>query len=356
MPSFRDDLHSIGAYVPGKPIEEVMRQYGLTEIVKLASNECPQPPLAPVLDAIADAAGSANRYPDSAAHDLTAALADSYRIAPENVWVGPGSSSLLASIALAMGGPGTSAVFSDRSFVLYGIATSYAAATAVTTPLLPTATIDTDALVDAIRPDTTVLYMCNPNNPTGTYVEPDKIDRLVASVPERVLLVIDEAYEEYVTAPDHRSAIPHALERPNVVVTRTFSKIYGLAGLRVGYAIGQPRTISSLRRLQLPFATTTVSMAAAEESLRHPELIAQRVKENAIGREMLFSELERLGMNPAESQTNFVQFQPTTDAGALTQQLLERGVIVRSFGRDIRITVGDEAENNRFLKTLRELI
>ena len=356
MPSFREDLHSIGAYVPGKPIEEVMRQYGLTEIVKLASNECPQPPLAPVLDVIADAARSANRYPDSAAHDLTAALARFYEVAPDNVWVGPGSSSLLASIALAMGGPGSSAVFSEQSFVLYGIATSYAAAEAVKTPLLPTATIDTTALANAIRPDTTVLYMCNPNNPTGTYVEPDEIDRLVASVPSRVLLVVDEAYEEYVTAPGHRSALPHALNNRNVVVTRTFSKIYGLAGLRVGYAIGQPETISSLRRLQLPFATTTVSMAAAEESLRHPELIAQRVKENAIGRELLYNELQRLGMHPAESQTNFVQFRPEADAAVLTQQLLERGVIVRRFGSDIRITVGHTAENNRFLETLRELI
>jgi len=356
VPAFRKDLDSIGVYAPGRPIEEVMRDYGITDVVKLASNESPEPPFAPVQHAIAAAAAEAHRYPDTGSHYLTLALADHLGVAPDEVWVGPGTTPILASIAQAMGGPGTSAVFSQLSFVMYSIISAAAWTKTITVPIGTDMHLDSSAMVAAARPDTTVLYFCNPNNPTGTYVAPETIDELVAAVPDDVLVVIDEAYEEYVTHPAHRSAILHALARRNVIVTRTFSKIYGLAGLRVGYAVGRADTVGSLRRLQLPFATTAIGQAAALEALRHQDLVAARAKENSQGRDQLSAGLARFGLSFLESQTNFVLFRPESNAAELGEALMQRGVIVRPMGEYIRVTVGTELENTRFLHTLGELL
>ena len=356
MPAFRKDLSSIGVYSPGKPIEEVMREYGVTDIVKMASNECPQEPFTEVQDAITKAARESHRYPDTAAYNLTIDIAELHGVQPDQVWVGPGSTPILVSIALAMGGPGTSAVFSDQSFIMYTIATAYAGAEPIRVPIGSDLRMDVDGLAAAVRPDTTVLYLCNPNNPTGTYISAAAVARLIDNVPDDVLVVVDEAYEEYLTAPDHTSAIHLAVERDNVVVTRTFSKIYGLAGLRVGYVIGAAETIAELRRLQVPFATTNVSLAAAREALRHPELVAERAKTNSRGRDELAAGLRTLGLGCVDSQTNFVLMGPVTNAAALSEKLLHLGVIVRPFGDHIRVTVGSTDENTRFLSTLERLL
>ncbi len=356
MPAFRKDLSSIGVYSPGKPIEEVMREYGVTDIVKMASNECPQEPFAEVQDAIAVAARESHRYPDTAAYNLSIDIANHHGVQPDQVWVGPGSTPILVSIALAMGGPGTSAVFSDQSFIMYTIATAYAGAEAIRVPIGSDLRMDVDGLVAAVRPDTTVLYLCNPNNPTGTHISADTVSRLLDNVPSDVLIVVDEAYEEYATAPDHASAIPLAVERDNVVVTRTFSKIYGLAGLRIGYVIGAAATIAELRRLQPPFATTNVSLAAARAAMGHQELVADRVKDNAAGRDQLTAGLRALGVDCVDSQANFVLMGPVADAAAVSEKLLHQGVIVRPFGDRIRVTVGTDVENRRFLAEFEELL
>lgn len=356
MPAFRKDLSSIGVYSPGKPIEEVMREYGVTDITKMASNECPQEPFPAVQEAIAAAARESHRYPDTAAYNLSLDIASHHGVHPNQVWVGPGSTSILESIALAMGGPETSAVFSDQSFVMYTIATAYAGAEAIRVPIGPELRLDVDAMAAAVRPDTTVLYVCNPNNPTGTHLAGAAVSRLVDNVPDDVLVVVDEAYEEYVTAPDHVSAIQLAVDRDNVVVTRTFSKVYGLAGLRIGFVIGTAATLAELRRLQVPFATTNVSLAAARVALRHQELVAERVKDNTRGRDELAAGLRALGIECLASQTNFVLMGPVTDAAGLTEKLLHLGVIVRTFGDRIRVTVGSSAENARFLATLEQLL
>jgi len=356
VPTFRKDIESIGVYIPGKPIEDVMREFGLSDIVKLASNECPEEPFVPVQEAIAASAAESNRYPDTMAFDLSSALAEHHSIHRDNILVGPGSSPILISIAHAVGGEGTSAVFAQRSFILYKIITTISRAEAIMVPLDAELRHDTEALIGAVRDDTTVIYVCNPNNPTGTYIPPAEVDRIVAAVPSSVLVVIDEAYEEYVTAGEHRSAIPHALQHDNVVVLRTFSKIYGIAGLRVGYAVGRAETIAQLRRLQAPFAIPNVSLAGAREALCHQDLVAERAKTNARGRSQLAAGLDELGVAHVPSETNFVFIRPENDGGELTERLLQRGVIVRQFGRFIRVTVGTEAENIRFLETLGELI
>ncbi len=214
VPQFRKDIESIGVYVPGKPIDDVMREFGLTDIVKLASNECPEEPFTAVQEAVAAAAAYSHRYPDTMAFDLSGALAELHSIDRDNLLVGPGSSQILMSTAHAVGGPGTSAVFADNSFLLYSIITKMSRGQAIVVPLDDELRHDVDALIRAVREDTTVLYVCNPNNPTGTYIAPEEIDRIVAEVSSDVLVVVDEAYEEYVSAPGHRSSIVMSFSKP----------------------------------------------------------------------------------------------------------------------------------------------
>jgi histidinol-phosphate aminotransferase len=307
------------------------------------------PPWPEVQEAIVDAIASTCRYPDMTAHVLTEAIAAYLEVDPAHVWVGAGSTQLLTLITLAAAEPGTTTVFADPSFVVYPIATLLAGAEAVKVPLDGDQRHDLRAMAAAVRDDTRVLYVCNPNNPTGTYVSAAAVTELVDSVPDDILVLVDEAYGEYVTAPDWATAIPLALERPNVVVTRTFSKVFGLAGLRVGYAIGAPPTLASFLATQPPFSVTTLGQAAATEALRHVDRLEQRVKENEIGREFLAAELAHRGVAVVPSQANFVWVVPEDDPAAIAERMLHQGVIVRAMGPGIRISVGTEDENERVM-------
>ena len=283
LPTFRPDLAAIPRYVPGKPIDEVAREYGIDSIDKLASNECPVEPFPEVQAVVAAAASGLNRYPDSAGFELTAAIARHHGIASENVWIGAGSSENLRCTALSVGGPGTSAVFAAPSFVMYTIGTRLAHAEPIVVPLTADFSHDLDAMAAAIRPDSTVVYVCNPNNPTGGIRSGSDVRSFIESVPDRVTIVVDEAYAEYVTDEAYESMVQLAIERSNVVVTRTFSKIYGLAGLRVGYAVGSEDLLDSLRTPQPPFSVNSVAQAAAIEALRHRDQVARRRDDNAEG-------------------------------------------------------------------------
>lgn len=352
MPKFRSYLHAIPRYVPGKPIDEVARELGLARIDKLASNENPESPFPDVLDVMHTAASEVNRYPDSDAYHLTGALAEMYKVEPGEVWVGGGSSDLLRAIALATSGPDTSSVFAWPSFVLYRICARLTGSAAIEVPLTERHGHDLDAMVGAIRDDTTIVYVCNPNNPTGGHLGGDAVRRFVDAVPPDVLVVIDEAYAEYVTADDYDSMIPDAVERENVIVLRTFSKVYGLAGLRIGYAIGNEALLAEVKRTQGPFATTSIAQAAAIESLKHQDGVRQRAVVNAYGRAAIVNALVDRGLEPAPTQANFVYFEPETDANDLADALMREGVIVRPLGDGIRVTIGTDEENGRFIAAL----
>ncbi len=356
MPKHRSDLLSIPRYVPGKPIDEVARDLGLSSIDKLASNECPTAPFPAVIDAIAEAASGVNRYPDSDSYSLTRALARFHGIEPDEVWVGAGSTDLLRSIALSVSGPGTSSVYAWPSFVLYRLCALLTGATAIEIPLTDGYHHDLDAMADAITDTTTTVYVCNPNNPTGGHIDGVRLREFVASVPEDVLIVIDEAYAEYVTADDYESQLVTAPSRPNVVVLRTFSKVYGLAGLRVGYAVGNRELVSRLMRTQAPFTVTSVAQAAAIEALKHQTEVRERAVINAYGRAAIATALVDRGFEPAPTQTNFVYFEPDGNPGDLSDALLKEGVIVRPLGRGIRVSVGTDEENGRFLAALDRVI
>ncbi len=349
MPTYRPDLGAIPVYTPGKPIDEVARDFGIEEIVKLASNECPVPPFPEVQEAIAAATATLHRYPENSAYRLVAGLAEHYGLPADNFWVSAGSTQVLGTVSLSAGGRGTSIVFAEPSFVMYGIYAIICGSESIRVPLDANHRHDLDGMLAAVRDDTTIVYVCNPNNPTGTHASADEIRRFVDAVPDRVLIVIDEAYAEFATAPDFATAIPLALQRDNVIVTRTFSKAYGLAGLRVGYAVGQPGTISMLRRTQLPFTVTTLGQVAATEALRHQEQLQRRVEDNAAGRTWLTEQLGARGVRVADSQTNFVMLLDDHDPKALAQAFMERGVIIRTLGGMIRVSVGTPAENERFI-------
>ena len=356
MPRFRDDLDAIPTYDPGPPTAEIAAKLGVEGIIELAANECPADPFPEVVEAIAAAAASLNRYPLSDSKYLVEALAAHHGLAHDRFWVGPGSTGILTAIALAASGPGSSVVFGDPSFVVYRMAALLASAEPIAVPLDSEWRFDTEAMVAAIRPDTSILYFCNPNNPTGTHRSSSLVEQLVASVPDSVTLVIDEAYAEYATAPDYASAIPLTLERDNVIVSRTFSKVYGLAGARVGYALGDPATLRSLSRPQFPYATGTLSQVAAIEALRHQDRVRERVAANSVGRTFLADELRRLNQFAIDSQTNFVLWKPTRDPAALGTELLEAGIMVRPMGPWIRVTVGSEAENQALIDTVAQLV
>ena len=352
MPKFRPDLGQIRSYVPGKAIDKVARELGIADIVKVASNEHPEPPFVEVTAAITAAAEQTHRYPQDPGHELGRALADHHGVSPRHVLVGAGSSQLLECIALAMGGPGTSAVYADPSFSLYPIITAVAGSRANEVAIDAVLRLDLKAMAAAVAEDTTVVYVCNPNNPTGTHVSAEAVTAFIAGISPDVLIVVDEAYADYATAPDFATALPHAVERDNVIVLRTFSKIYGLAGLRIGYGIGHGATLAALRKIQAPFSVTAVAQAAALIALDLEDRRVQRVQQNAAQRDRLEAELAARSLEFAHSQTNFVWFHPGLDATAIADAILRDGVIVRPMGPWIRVTVGTAAENGRFLDAL----
>ena len=352
-------MAAIPPYEAGRPIEEVARSVGLdpATVVKLASNESPVPPFPEVVEAIAAAAVASNRYPDNDWHRLAEALADGLGIRPDQLMFGGGSSELLRVISLAVGGPGTKAVYPWPSFIIYRLASALAGTTATEVPLTSDYRVDLDAMAAAVTADTTVAFVCNPNNPTGTYRSGAEVARFVDSVAETTLVVVDEAYFEYATAGDFRSAIELALARPNVVVLRTFSKVYSLASLRVGYAVGQPATLADLRRAQAPFTVSGLAQAAAATAIRYPQRVAERVRFNHEERIRMEKEFEGRNVEFVPSQANFVYLRPQGIAGGAFEGLLHKGVIVREFNEGwIRVTIGSVEENDRFLAALDSLI
>ena len=352
MPRFRPDLGRIPVYSSGRTSEEVGREHGLDSIIKLASNESPYEPFAPVIDAIAREASGVNRYPDNGAHALRHVLGEFLDVDPRQVWIGGGSNELMYVTALAVGGPGTSAVYAAPSFGLYHIATQLAMAEGIEVPLDSDHRHDLDGMLGAIRPDTTAVYLCNPNNPTGTHVSAAGVEAFVDAIPDRILVIIDEAYFEFSTAADFASALPLALERDNVVVAHTFSKAYGLAGLRAGYFVGSVATLDELRRIQLPFSVSTLAQVAAIEALKHQDLVAARVAANRSGLEAITAGLRRRGLEFAESQANFVYVRPPIPATECLEAMAALGVIVRDVGDAVRISVGTDQENQRLFQAL----
>lgn len=359
MLRIRPDIASIRPYVPGRHIDEVAREIGMRpdEIVKLASNESPEGPFPGVVEAVAAVLTESNRYPDNDFHQLRRVVSGAIEVPPDHLWFGNGSVSLLSHLALTIGGPGSTAVYAWPSFVMYRIVSRWAMSEPVEVPLADGFVHDLDALRGAIRDDTSVVYLANPNNPTGTLVAAAAINEFIDSVPEEVLIVVDEAYHHFVDDMSYATAIPQALARPNVVVLRTFSKVYALAAHRVGFGIAQPGTISELMKSQAPFSVSQVAQVAAAASLGNPDELARRVAANAAGRLRMLGVLTERDIQHADSQTNFVYCKLGPDSAAAAAAFTNRGVIIRPMsGGWVRVTIGTEAENQRFVAVLDEVV
>jgi histidinol-phosphate aminotransferase len=357
-----DYVRAIAPYQSGKPIEEVAREFGLdpAAIVKLASNENPLGLPASAKAAIrASLEGELARYPDGNAFDLKAALSKKFDVPTEWITLGNGSNDILELAAAAHLAPGRSCVYAQYSFAVYPLATQAHGAHHIVVPARDFGH-DLDAMLAAIGPDTTLMYVANPNNPTGTFVDAARIEAFLARVPARVVVVLDEAYNEYLDPSLRFDSTTWVRRFPNLLVSRTFSKAYGLAGLRVGYGIAQPALTDLLNRVRQPFNVNSVAQAAALAALDDAEFIARSFALNRDGLRQLGAGFERLGLRYVPSHGNFILVQ-VGDAASVNLGLLKRGVIVRpvaNYGLPewLRVTVGLPQENERFLAALAEVL
>jgi histidinol-phosphate aminotransferase len=350
------DIQSLTPYVPGKPIEELQRELGLDRVIKLASNENPIGPSSRALAALAGATDNLHRYPDGGGHRLRQVLAERWKVSSEQIILGNGSDELLGLLARAFLAPGDDAVMADHTFVIYRMEVTAAHGNPIVVPLTNW-THDLDAMAKAVTPRTRLLFVCNPNNPTGTMVSAEEVERLMASVPNDVVVVFDEAYFEYVRDPRFPDTIAYVRDGRNVVVLRTFSKIYGLAGLRIGYGITTPEIAGILNRIRPPFNANSLAQRAAAAALGDEEHVARSRSVNAEGMAQVSQGLEALGLTPIPSQTNFLYFDVGRDGRQVFEALLREGIIVRHIeGTMLRVTIGLADENAAFLQALKKVL
>jgi len=351
-------VRAIAPYLPGKPIAELARELGLDEtgIVKLASNENPLGPSPHALNAAQDALHDMALYPDGAGFALKTRLSAKLAVDPAQIVLGNGSNDVLDMVARAFLAPGASAVFSQHAFAVYPIATQTVGAHGIVAPAKDYGH-DLAAMRAAIRDDTRVLWIANPNNPTGTFLPWTEIEAFLATVPRQVLVVLDEAYGEYLPQAERCDTTAWLAHFPNLVITRTFSKAYGLAGLRVGYGLGHPEVIDLMNRVRQPFNVNAPALAAAEAALDDSDFLARSHALNTAGMAQLMAGLGDLGIETVPSKGNFLLAR-VGDAARVNTELLKRGVIVRpvanyDLAEFLRVSVGLPVQNARFLDALR---
>jgi histidinol-phosphate aminotransferase len=343
----RRALDAVPSYKAGKPAEA---RPGVTAY-KLSSNENPYPPLPSVVDVVRRAAASINRYPDMAVSRLTNALADTLGVPADHIATGTGSVGVLGQVVQAVCDPGDEVVYAWRSFEAYPIITALAGARAVEVSLDERARHRLDAMADAVTERTRLVLVCTPNNPTGPVVHADELDRLLERVPPHVLVVIDEAYVEFVRDPAAPDALALHRRYPNVVVLRTFSKAYGLAGLRVGYAVAQPPVAAALRKTAVPFGVNSIAQEAAVASLLAYDELAERVDALVAERTRVVEALRAQGWPVPDTEANFVWFPMGERSTAFTEAAEEAGLAVRQYGEDgVRVTIGEPPANDELLR------
>ena len=357
---WKQQILGMKAYQPGKPIEEVKKMYGLDEVVKLASNENPFGSSPKVAEFIKAYHENNAIYPDGYAQNLRTAVAEHLNVAENELIFGNGSDDLIAIITRALLYPGVNTVMADPSFSQYWHNAEIEGAEVRKVPCVD-GVHDLDAMLAAIDDNTSVVWVCNPNNPTGTIVTGDALTAFIKKVPSDVLIVLDEAYIEYVTSKEHKPTLHFFREYENVILLRTFSKAYGLASFRVGYGIAQASTIAKLDPVRAPFNNTILSQQVAIAALEDQAFIDNCVTVNEAGKKQYYAWCEERGMNYFPSETNFVLFEVKADSQVVFEELMKRGFIIRSGAAlgipgYIRVTVGTEAQNAKFLQLLDEVL
>jgi histidinol-phosphate aminotransferase len=354
-----DYVRGLPVYVPGRPIEEVERELKITA-VKLASNENPLGPSPKAVEAAQKALRESNRYPDGGAHVLREVLAEKTGVAFDEIFVGLGSSEIIDLAARVCLRAGLQGLTSDGSYAPFSVAIRASGAELLLVPQRNFA-YDLEGILRAITPKTGVIYIANPNNPTGTAFGLCELENFLARVSDGILVVLDEAYIHYSPSLDRRKSEEIYRRRRNVLILRTFSKVYGLAGLRIGFAIGRPELLAAMNKLKTPFNTSGVAQAAALAAIHDREHVARCIETNARERARLSEGLAALGLKPAPSETNFLFMEVGPDAKAISEELLRAGVIVRPLGwmgmpEAIRISVGTAEENEKCLAAMRAIL
>ena len=355
-----DHILGIAPYEPGKPIEELERELGITDVIKLASNENPLSPSERVLKAIVDALPQLNRYPDGSGHYLRQGLARRHGVSADHIVLGNGSNDLIELLVRAFLRAGEEAVIPHPSFVVYPMIVQAAGGIRVVVTLKDYR-LDLEAMARAITPMTKMVFIANPNNPTATIVTADEVEHFMARVPDRVIVVFDEAYVEFAQGPDFPDAISYMRHGRKVAVLRTFSKAASLAGLRVGYGVADPDCVALLNRIRQPFNVNSIAQVAALAALEDDSHILECLRMIEAGRHFLCDEFKAMGLKYAPSRANFILVDVGRSAGDVFQWLLKEGVIVRpmtSFGMEsaLRVTIGTPQENRRFVKALKKVL
>jgi len=354
-----DYIRGLPVYVPGRPIEEVERELKI-HAVKLASNENPLGPSPKAIEAAKRALAEAHRYPDGGTHVLRETLAARTGLSAGELFVGLGSSEIIDLASRVMLRAGLQGMTSFGSYAPFSVAIRASGAELVLVPQKHFA-FDLDAMAKAITPQTRVIYLANPNNPTGTAFTLAELEIFLGRVPESVLVVLDEAYVHYAPSLNRRKTEEIFRRRGNLLILRTFSKVYGLAGMRIGFAIGRPELLAAMNKLKTPFNTSGVAQAAALAAIDDREHVARCIETNAIERARLTEGLRALGLRPVTSETNFIFMEVGPEAKEICDALLHKGVIVRPLGwmgfpEAIRISVGTAEENDKCLAAMAEVL
>ncbi|MBG88160.1 MAG: histidinol-phosphate transaminase [Verrucomicrobiales bacterium] len=359
--SINPTLESLPVYQPGRPIEEVARELGMEfdDVIKLASNENPLGPSPKAIAAMEKAIRQVHIYPDGNAFYLKNKLADKLGVEPENLILGNGSNEIIEFIGHAVMEPGADIVVSAYCFAIYPIMAKMLGANVITVPDKDYGH-DLPAMLKAITPQTRAIFVANPNNPTGTLARRDAVIQLANEIPDEVLLVMDEAYIEFLSHPVDFLPLVRREDKPNLILMRTFSKIFGLAGLRIGYGIGHPELIASLEKIRQPFNANLVAQAGALAALGDNDHLANTRSNNEAGLNFLQTNFQKLGLEYIPSSANFVVVN-VGDGNGVFQKLQAKGVITRPMAgykmpEWIRVSVGTPEENTRFLKALKEIV
>ncbi len=355
----RKAVLNVKPYQPGKPIEEVKRELGLQDVIKMASNENPLGPSPKAVEAIRKYAGNINRYPEGGCFYLRQAVAKKLKIKPEQLIFGNGSDEIIGLILRAFVNEGDEVVVASPTFLMYEVASSAHGAKIKVVPMRYFK-YDLKAMKDAVTKNTKVVFIANPDNPNGTYVTRYELEDFLKGLPSETIVFLDEAYFDFVEEQNYPNSLDY-LGKNNLIVTRTFSKSYGLAGLRVGYGISSPEIIKYMEAVREPFNVNSLAQIGAIGALKDKDFLARSKKAVREGKKFLYSELKAIGIRYVPSVTNFILIELGPKSGEITEKLLKKGVIIRNmkaWGLEnfIRVTIGKDSENKRFIKELKKII
>ena len=360
IPKPRLAVSSMQPYQSGVPIEQAQRELGIKKFIKLASNENPRGPSKNVLDAVRSASSNINRYPDSNGYELKNILADRHAVDTNSITLGCGSNEILELIASAYLDSDSSAIYSQYAFLVYALAIQRCGAEHIVVEASDFAH-DLDAMRKSIQANTKVVYLANPNNPTGTYIEKTVLINFLNNIPSSIIVVLDEAYSDYISLKDYPDGISLLNQYPNLVVTKSFSKAYGLGGLRIGYSVSSPDVADILNRVRPPFNVSSISLEAAKASFLDEEYIKDTVTLNTSGMQQMCNTFNELDIKFISSVANFISFKSPYDTVSLNKDLLNKGFILRpisNYGMSdfLRVSIGLESENEEFLSAFKKLV